>query len=133
MTDDGLDYEGFSNFGYIETNIGTGNPFLLFDFDTSVTFEGYVGESFSVEYILQAITFSCYRSNFSNTGSFSISFEGYDAVARVVPPPAVPIPGAIWLLGFGLMGIVGLKKKSQNHWFNLNHRSCEAESLLALQ
>jgi hypothetical protein len=115
MDNSGLSYNGFTNFGEIEPNIGTGNPFLSFYFDTSETFEGYVGDSFSVEYILQANTGACYRSSFSDTGSFSISFEGYDAVARVVPSPGVPIPGAIWLLGSGLTGLVGLRRKLVRH------------------
>jgi hypothetical protein len=115
MDKSGLSYNGFTNFGEIEPNIGTGNPFLSFDFDTSETFEGYVGDSFSVEYTLQANTGACYRSSFSDTGSFSISFEGYDAVARVVPSPGVPIPGAIWLLGSGLTGLVGLRRKLVRH------------------
>ncbi|MBW1900496.1 MAG: hypothetical protein JRJ20_02560, partial [Deltaproteobacteria bacterium] len=92
MTKNGLDYVGFSNFGSVQPGTGTGNPFLSFDFDTSETFEGYVGDSFSVEYTLQANTGACYRSSFSDTGSFSISFEGNDAIARVVPPAVVPIP-----------------------------------------
>ena len=29
-----------------------------------------------------------------------------------VPTPPVPIPGAVWLLGSGLLGLVGLKRKS---------------------
>jgi len=34
-----------------------------------------------------------------------------DAVADVAP---VPIPGAIWLLGSGLIGMVGMRKKIRN-------------------
>ena len=33
------------------------------------------------------------------------------ASARVIVADAVPIPGAVWLLGSGLIGIVGIKRK----------------------
>lgn len=31
---------------------------------------------------------------------------------------AVPIPGAVWLLGFGLVGLIGLKRKKSNFLHN---------------
>jgi hypothetical protein len=35
-----------------------------------------------------------------------------DGFADVSPANAVPIPGAVWLLGTGLLGIVGMRKRS---------------------
>ncbi|MDY7001761.1 MAG: PEP-CTERM sorting domain-containing protein, partial [Thermodesulfobacteriota bacterium] len=29
------------------------------------------------------------------------------------PPPGVPVPAAVWLLGSGLLGLLGLRKKSR--------------------
>lgn len=42
------------------------------------------------------------------TGSFDIT--GIDNVV-IAEAPSVPIPGAVWLLGSGLVGIAGLRKK----------------------
>lgn len=49
------------------------------------------------------------RDNFSwySTSAFS---HGDDLVLAPDDPPAVPIPGAVWLLGSGLVGLVGLRR-----------------------
>jgi len=46
---------------------------------------------------------------FTSTNGATISIDNFGT------PSAVPIPAAVWLLGSGLVGLVGLKKK-------LNHR-----------
>lgn len=53
-------------------------------------------------------------SDFSHTGTFSIDLpEGVTTTSAsgVFLTEAVPIPGAIWLLGSGLIGIIGFRKK----------------------
>jgi hypothetical protein len=42
-------------------------------------------------------------------GFASVSFSDFEA--NPAPPAATPIPGAVWLLGSGLVGLVGLRKK----------------------
>ena len=42
-------------------------------------------------------------------GFASVSFSDFQATPA--PPSATPIPGAVWLLGSGLAGLVGLRKK----------------------
>ena len=36
----------------------------------------------------------------------------YEDGSSAVAPSAVPVPGAVWLLGYGLMGLVGLRRKN---------------------
>jgi hypothetical protein len=59
-------------------------------------------------------------ANFSNTGAFTISYpdglpEGtiFETSSGVflTETSQVPIPGAIWLLGSGLMFIAGIRRK----------------------
>lgn len=56
------------------------------------------------------------------SGYLDISADFYDSLRLVsitggieaVDPPTVPIPGAVWLLGSGLIGIVGIRRKLKN-------------------
>ena len=48
--------------------------------------------------------------NFQSTGDSGCNTHYYDSVHI----GAVPIPGAMWLLGSGLLGLIGLKRK---RWF----------------
>ena len=49
----------------------------------------------------ETATFSVYNVNPDHIGFFGISFY----------PTPVPVPGAVWLLGSGLLGIAGLRKR----------------------
>lgn len=53
--------------------------------------------------------------NASGLASFTLAADGsmiYSIAGDVVVPPAVPIPAAAWLLGSGLMGLVGVARRS---------------------
>lgn len=108
------DFVGEDLGGLPLTDIFTGNAFLDIAFGKSVPFQGYVGDTASVEFALFGRAGISARSNFLNTGSFDISFDDPDVFAQVVPS-VVPIPGAVWLLGSGLLGLAGsgMKRKKK--------------------
>ncbi|MBN1906829.1 MAG: VPLPA-CTERM sorting domain-containing protein [Deltaproteobacteria bacterium] len=55
-------------------------------------------------YTGEQVSFSLYTDNTSMENAvFNISFE----------PSPIPVPAAVWLLGSGLIGLVGLRKKSR--------------------
>lgn len=66
-----------------------------------------------------------YNANdiFDTTGSFFnqplsvLQFDANDAVyarwSEVTPPSAIPIPAAIWLMGSGLIGLLGFGRKKK--------------------
>jgi len=48
-----------------------------------------------------------------NIASYIFTLEGVHNAAVVDPPPAAaPLPGAVWLFGSGLAGLLGLRKRS---------------------
>jgi hypothetical protein len=49
----------------------------------------------------ESATFSLYTNNPDNLSFFGVSFY----------PSPVPVPGALWLLGSGLLGIVAMRRK----------------------
>jgi len=50
-------------------------------------------------------------SDLSPWGGYSTSRFYLDSVTLDVTPSAVPIPGAVWLLCSGLIGLIGVKRK----------------------
>ncbi len=104
------DFVGADLGGLPLTDIFTGNAFIDIDFDTSIPFQGYVGDMASVEFMLFARAGNSARANFINTGSFDINFDNPDVFARVAP---VPIPSAVWLFGSGLVGLIGVARRKK--------------------
>ena len=50
----------------------------------------------------------------SDTGPSGMNTPAYFAMDDLTPASAVPIPGAVWLLGSGLIGIICIRRKSLN-------------------
>jgi hypothetical protein len=53
--------------------------------------------------------------NFTTTGQGFSNFRAYSDLAKIVNPPTtstVPVPGAVWLFGSGLVGLVGMRKRT---------------------
>jgi len=56
--------------------------------------------------------------NFSTTGQGFSNFRAFSTLAAVTPPPTtppgtstVPVPGAVWLFGSGLAGLIGMRRR----------------------
>jgi len=88
-------HEGFENFGVVHTDVITGDPFMDFSYSTTVLFQGFVGDQFTVQYRLHALSGGTTRVNFSDTGTFDVSFENPEVLAVAVPPPEAPALGSI--------------------------------------
>lgn len=71
------------------------------------------GTSSPSDYSLYAYVFSFYdgeqSTNLKANGDFTYAWAVCDGDVS-----AVPIPGAVWLLGSGLIGIVGIRRKLKN-------------------
>jgi len=76
-------------------------------------------------YHFATMTFSFADTFFDSINSVQIAFKSFDlgsdlgvvysdvpVSGGVVSAPAVPIPGAVWLLGAGLSGLVALRRKN---------------------
>lgn len=55
--------------------------------------------------------------NFATTGQGFSNFRAFSTLAAVTPPPStpgtspVPVPGAVWLFGSGLAGLIGMRRR----------------------
>lgn len=107
-------------------SFSTINSGLFFDFDGPYGFEMH--GNWATEVSGNDDVFDVYLdSNFNEqyasltwnpdtgTGSFDI-LGSNDAASGILVsgPSAVPIPAAVWLLGSGLIGLIGIRRKSKN-------------------
>ena len=112
-----LFYEGLGNIGFLDTNgdyVGDGNWGLknTGDFD-NLNYSNdwyYWSGTENVDTPCVAWEFDFYNGNQSVT----FKNEWYFGLA-VRPGKPVPIPGAFWLLGSGLAGLVSLRKRRQGN------------------
>jgi hypothetical protein len=102
LTINGLDVvspTGTFSFNYIFSNDDIGSTFavtLMLDADISAEFIQYDGEGDAN-----------FWSDFYNTAEITGTSGGIDPLGA----PTVPIPGALWLLGSGLFGLVAVRRR----------------------
>jgi len=103
---DVLDRTGFTSSG-MNPHIQINGPVLTLAFSESFLFEAAVGERISLLYELQTVSSGTFVSDFSSTGSFSITPVLSTTTVDLVP---VPLPGAAWLLAAALGGLLALRR-----------------------
>jgi hypothetical protein len=84
-----------------------GGPILGFDADDSINVI-----SFLVDDYINNYRFSAYQESFT---IYSLGEDGLNdelLVSGTFDMAPVPVPGAVWLLGSGLLGLVGLRRRS---------------------
>lgn len=75
-------------------------------------FSGHAPSTFAVDYNSQGVySFMLYGyTSVTNPNMPPITLTGIK-LTKSDPPTATPLPAAVWLLGSGLMGLVGMRKK----------------------
>ena len=97
--------EGQVNSGWIESNnhpTGVDGTFTGLFWNTNALNTAYNG------YYDISLTFNLDNWAFNNSGDLNGAF--YDSL--IAAP--VPIPGAVWLLGSGIVGLIGLKRRRES-------------------
>jgi len=89
-------------------DIATGNPFIDIGFSDSRTFQVRVGEEFTVQAILQAVSGGSMRASFLNTAGFSLVAITEGVQVSVIP---VPEPSTAMLFVLGLAGLAGVRRR----------------------
>jgi hypothetical protein len=116
----------------LQTGDFSGTGFSYTYPSSTYTFTGSLTDStFTMSYVytggLHLGSYGDETATIDSSGSFSGTYSGYDAYTQAyfengtfwstaghaTPLSPVPIPGAIWLFGSGLVGLLGLKIQRQ--------------------
>jgi len=94
---------GVSRFIFGGTNVNTG----LFDFNAPPLNAGVVTNTLFMTFPGGSLDGATINFGFKNAGDTTFGVATWSLMEMT----SVPIPAAVWLLGSGLVGIVGLRKK----------------------
>ena len=95
-----------SNAGRDDGSISNADSYISQDFDAGDYILAISDYAFDIDEAVAGLNQSCtipYTSGVGDYGDYQITFTGDVSV--------VPIPGALWLLGSGLLGLIGIKRK----------------------
>ena len=67
--------------------------------------------NFTIENVLEATTTARFSKAFIDKKFSGIQLS-VGAIDGITPPSAVPVPGALWLFGSGLVGLVGISRRA---------------------
>jgi len=118
--DDGTDPDWFklSIYGLNSNYERTGDPveFYLADYRSNDPNQDYIVDDW--EWVdlssLGTVAGLEFDLSSSDTGPSGMNTPAYFAMDDLTPASAVPIPGAVWLLGSGLIGIICIRRKPLN-------------------
>lgn len=84
------------------------NELLRFDYEA-----GFVANGASMELLSESMLAGNYAASMSTYGAGDFGSPGSEGAYAfsVTPPSAVPLPGAFWLFGSGLLGLIGFTRK----------------------
>ncbi|BDQ33456.1 VPLPA-CTERM sorting domain-containing protein [Pseudodesulfovibrio portus] len=112
---DGFQFVDYSGDSLIFVLTGTTTTYPAFpnepDLDPSFSF--YMNNGFETLLNIDALYFSSYNPIDQLSGLESLASDGGDVVVELTAfdYTPTPIPGAAWLLGSGLIGLVGLRRR----------------------
>ncbi len=107
--------DGMGNVGpnHVDRSAGVGDS-LFFGYDPNIITPNFGDEGYFLSTFTDATAFDL-------TGSITIFAQndfGADVFSAILPetaaPSAVPIPAAVWLLGSGLIGLMGFARRKSN-------------------
>ncbi|BBO86523.1 hypothetical protein DSCO28_70890 [Desulfosarcina ovata subsp. sediminis] len=103
---------GFSwvTFDFSGTTLTTGEQYAVVIFDPDDDLWGYVVRWNSSNDLYDEGS-ALFNASFSAHEPLAPDANGYDLNFRVTAAP-VPIPAAVWLLGGGLLGLIGIRRRS---------------------
>lgn len=103
-----LGLESWYDRGYV---LATNEELNETNFDTLNAAEYWTGTEWSGDPTFTAWNFNFSKGNRNAAVKYDNLHLGYGLAVHSGDVSAVPIPGAVWLLGSGLIGIVGIRRK----------------------